>query len=46
MFSALLVPKGVLQQIMNTQRNFLWGQEEEKKKLALVAWEKLCKPKT
>eukprot|EP00253_Pinus_taeda_P011499 PITA_11499 len=37
MFSALLVPKGVLQQIKNIQRDFLWGKGEEKKKWALVA---------
>ncbi|XP_070029831.1 uncharacterized protein [Nicotiana sylvestris] len=24
---------------------FLWGNSEEKKKLSLVAWEKICKPK-
>jgi len=46
MFSALPVPKGVLQQIRNIQRDFLWGKGEEKKKWALVAWDRLCKPKT
>ena len=30
---------------MNIQRDFLWGEGEEKKKWALVAWDKLCKPK-
>lgn len=46
MFSALLVPKGVIQQIRNIQRNFLSGKGEEKKKWGLVAWDKICKPKT
>eukprot|EP00253_Pinus_taeda_P012280 PITA_12280 len=43
--SALPIPKGVLQQIRNIQMDFLWGKGEEKKKWALVAWDKLCKPK-
>jgi len=46
MFSALPVRKGVLQQIKNIQRDFLWGKREEEKKWALVSLEKLCKPKT
>eukprot|EP00253_Pinus_taeda_P024975 PITA_24975 len=46
MFSALPAPKGVLQHIRNIQRDFPWGKGEEKKKWALVAWEKICKPKT
>lgn len=27
------------------QRDFLWGKGKERKKWALVAWEKICKPK-
>jgi len=46
MFSALPAPKGVMQQCRNIQRDFLWGKGEEKKKWALVAWDKICKPKT
>eukprot|EP00253_Pinus_taeda_P004434 PITA_04434 len=46
MFSALPIPIGVLQQIKNIQRDFLWGKGEEKNKWALVAWGKICKPKT
>eukprot|EP00253_Pinus_taeda_P031614 PITA_31614 len=46
MFSALPAPKGVLQLCRNIQRDFLLGKGEEKKKWALVAWEKICKPKT
>ena len=45
MFSALPAPKGVLQLIRNIQRDFIWGKGEDKKKWALVAWDKLCKPK-
>lgn len=45
MLSALPAPKGVLQQLRNTQRDFLWGKEETRKKWALVSWDKTCKPK-
>ena len=46
MLSALPAPKGVLQQFRNIQRDFLWGQEETRKKWALVSWDKICKPKS
>ena len=45
MLSALPTPKGVLQQFRTIQRDFLWGKGENRKKWALVAWEKICKPK-
>eukprot|EP00253_Pinus_taeda_P019968 PITA_19968 len=45
MLLALPAPKGVMQQIRSIQRDFLWGKGEEKKKWALVAWDKLRKPK-
>eukprot|EP00253_Pinus_taeda_P032498 PITA_32498 len=45
MLSTLPAPKGVLQQLRTIQRDFLWGKVEEQKKWALVAWEKICKPK-
>eukprot|EP00253_Pinus_taeda_P033333 PITA_33333 len=44
--SALLAPKGVLQQFRNIQRNFLWGKEESRKNWALIPWDKICKPKS
>eukprot|EP00253_Pinus_taeda_P031182 PITA_31182 len=43
--SALLAPKGVLQQFRNIQRNFLWGKEETRRKWTLVSWDKICRPK-
>lgn len=46
MFTAIPVPQGIKQQIRNIQRDFLWGGGEEKKKWALVAWDKICKPKS
>jgi len=38
-------PKGILQKIRAIQRNFLWRGAEDKKKWAMVAWNKLCRPK-
>jgi hypothetical protein len=38
-------PKGILQKIRAIQRDFLWRGAENKKKWALVAWEKVFKPK-
>ena len=46
MLSAISTPSGVSIQIRNIQRDFLWGKGEEKKKWALVAWERVCKPKS
>jgi len=46
MFATIPAPQGIKQQIRSIQRNFLWGRGEEKNKWALVAWDKLCKPKS
>jgi len=46
MLSALLAPKGVLEQTRDIQRDFLWGKEETRNKWALVSWDKVCKPKS
>jgi hypothetical protein len=40
-----LAPKGILQNIRAIQRDFLWRGVENKKKWALVAWEKVFRPK-
>jgi hypothetical protein len=45
MMSVFPTPKGILQKIRTIQRDFLWRGVETKKKWALVAWEKVCKPK-
>jgi hypothetical protein len=45
MMSVLPAPKGILQKVRAIQRDFLWRGAESKKKWALVAWEKVCKPK-
>ena len=46
MLSAISTPSGVITNIRNIQRDFLWGKGEEKKKWALVAWDRVCKPKS
>jgi hypothetical protein len=45
MMSVFPTPKGILQKIRTIQRDFLWHGAESKKKWALMAWEKFCKPK-
>jgi hypothetical protein len=45
MMSVFPAPKGILQKIRAIQRDFLWRGAENKKKWALVAWEKVCRPK-
>eukprot|EP00253_Pinus_taeda_P026549 PITA_26549 len=45
MLSTIPAPKGVLHHFRSIQREFLWGKGEERKKWALVAWDKICKPK-
>eukprot|EP00253_Pinus_taeda_P027579 PITA_27579 len=39
-------PQGIKQQIRSIERNFVWGRGEEKNKWELIAWDKLCKPKS
>eukprot|EP00253_Pinus_taeda_P035653 PITA_35653 len=46
LLSMLPAPKGILQQIRNIQRSFLWSGNGDRKKLGLVAWDKLCMPKS
>lgn len=45
MLSILLAPKAILQKIRATQRAFLWSGNAEKRKWALVAWDKVYKSK-
>ena len=46
MFATLPALEGIKQHIRSIQRDFLWGRGEEKNKWALVAWDKLCMPKS
>ncbi|KAL9233090.1 hypothetical protein vseg_008128 [Gypsophila vaccaria] len=43
--SIFILPKGVLERIEATCRNFLWDSSADYKRVPLVAWNKLCKPK-
>ena len=44
-FSCLPLSKGNLHKFESKMRNFLWKDCEEDKKLALIKWEKIGKPK-
>eukprot|EP00253_Pinus_taeda_P007743 PITA_07743 len=46
LLSLLPTPKGILQQIRIIERSFLWRGNGERKKWALVAWNKLCMSKS
>ncbi|XP_060212170.1 uncharacterized protein LOC132639766 [Lycium barbarum] len=43
--SVFILPQSVIKEVDKKCREFLWGSTTEKKKIALVAWEKLCRPK-
>ncbi|XP_060216727.1 uncharacterized protein LOC132644165 [Lycium barbarum] len=43
--SLFILPQSVLKEVDKKCREFLWGSTTEKKKISLVAWEKLCRPK-
>lgn len=45
LYSALAAPKAISNAIRNLPRNFLWRGAKNKQKWALVAWEKICRPK-
>lgn len=40
-----LLPRSVLDSLDRISRNFVWGTKLEKRKLHLVGWEKIIKPK-
>ncbi|XP_059315810.1 uncharacterized protein LOC132066523 [Lycium ferocissimum] len=40
-----ILPQSVVKEVDKVCRDFLWGNSEEKRKIHLVAWEKLCRPK-
>ncbi|XP_057744794.1 uncharacterized protein LOC130962625 [Arachis stenosperma] len=39
------VPKGVCQEIEKLQRSFIWGDEPNHRKIHLISWKTLCRPK-
>jgi hypothetical protein len=44
-FSALAAPNLILTTIKTLHRNFLWKGGMNERKIALISWEKICKPK-
>jgi hypothetical protein len=44
-FSALETPGFILNAMKTLQRNFLWQGKKTRKKVSLISWEKLHKPK-
>lgn len=43
--TVVIIPQSVLKEIDRKCREFLWGTTEERKKVVLVAWDKVCTPK-
>ncbi|WMV25245.1 hypothetical protein MTR67_018630 [Solanum verrucosum] len=43
--SVFILPKSILKEVDKIYRNYIWGSNEEKRKVPLVAWEKICRPK-
>uniref|UniRef100_M1B343 Non-LTR retroelement reverse transcriptase n=1 Tax=Solanum tuberosum TaxID=4113 RepID=M1B343_SOLTU len=43
--TVFILPQSVLQEVDKKYREFLWGSSEGHKKIALVAWDKVCVPK-
>ncbi|KAL4370603.1 hypothetical protein AHAS_Ahas06G0082300 [Arachis hypogaea] len=39
------VPKGVYRKVERLQRNFIWGDEPNKKRLHLIGWKTMCLPR-
>lgn len=39
-------PETIIMRIDNIRRNFLWGGEEGKKRMAKVSWKQVCRPKS
>ncbi|KAH0738707.1 hypothetical protein KY290_037412 [Solanum tuberosum] len=43
--AVFILPQNVLKEIDRKCREFLWNATAEKRKIALVAWDKVCVPK-
>ncbi|XP_058732909.1 uncharacterized protein LOC131604490 [Vicia villosa] len=44
-FSFYKVPESTILEIISIQRSFLWGGQEDKKKISWISWDKVCLPK-
>ena len=40
------LPDSLCNELSSSIRNFWWGQREKERKLAWLAWEKMCMPKS
>lgn len=40
--SCFKIPDALCEEMTNLMRNFWWGQQKEKRKMAWLSWDKLC----
>lgn len=40
-----ILPQNMLKEVYQKCKDFLWGGSEEKRKVSLVAWDTICRPK-
>nr|XP_009603288.1 uncharacterized protein LOC104098298 [Nicotiana tomentosiformis] len=40
-----ILPYSILKEVDQKCRDFLWGGSEEQRKVSLIAWDKICRPK-
>jgi hypothetical protein len=45
LFSFFKAPIGVIKELVNIQRRFLWGGGSDSKKMCWVSWDRICQPK-
>ncbi|KAG7558925.1 Ribonuclease H-like superfamily [Arabidopsis thaliana x Arabidopsis arenosa] len=43
--NTVLLPASTLEKLDKASRSFVWGTTQEKKKIHLMAWKRVCKPK-
>ncbi|KAL4292566.1 hypothetical protein AHAS_Ahas18G0040900 [Arachis hypogaea] len=39
------IPRGICQEVEKIQRNFIWGEDNNQRKMHLIGWKTLCQPK-
>lgn len=43
--SVFILPQSILNEVDKKCRDYLWGASEEKRKMALIAWDRISLPK-
>ena len=43
--SVFKLPNNLYEEMTSLDRKFWWGQTNEKNKMALLSWDKMCRPK-